>query len=152
MSNDLKNLFFVVLILIFCSLSLGFLYVKLIKPADNTSYQNNIQIEDSPVAVPEFKRAYSVHLPDNRILKLTYYDTHNILGIEKEGELDQAGGIISDDRWVLFDPSNIADKILDPQLVPVIQQYVEQIEKIDNEFRKSNPMNLSTKLGRLGEE
>jgi hypothetical protein len=50
------------------------------------------------------------------------------------GELTQPGG-----RWVMFDPKDPAEKILDRELVPLVIAACKEIFELDNAFMKSDP-------------
>ena len=52
----------------------------------------------------------------------------------RSGELTQPNG-----KWVLFDPDAVAEKILDPMLVPIIKEACAAIRKIDDDFIASRP-------------
>ncbi len=92
-----------------------------------------LKIEDKPGDVPKFERIYSAELSNGRTIVVkcrTTYDGSRY----KNGELDQPGG-----RWVLFDPDNVADKIIDPALVPLVQGRCDEISKVDKAFIASKP-------------
>ena len=97
--------------------------------------ESGIHIESLRNDIPEFFRVYTVQVigTDRRCtMKLIIGEWS--LGLRKDAELTQDNG-----RWVAFDPDNIAEKILDRALVPLIQQYVDEIYGIDKAFRKSSP-------------
>lgn len=81
---------------------------------------------------PMFGREYSMPL-DHRSVKVTARSSSG-LGRWLSGELTQSNG-----RWVLFDPDAIADKILDPALVPLVEKACREIMAIDDEFMASRP-------------
>jgi hypothetical protein len=102
-----------------------------------------IHTEDVPGDIPEFKRVYSAKLAGTDrhcTLKVTMRTWS--LGLSKSAELTQDNG-----RWVSFDPDNIAEKILDRALVPLIQQYVDEIYSLDEGFRKSDPAQFIDERG-----
>lgn len=80
---------------------------------------------DKHESPPEFKREYSVALSHGRTLKVTA-ETSMFGERDYEGEIDQPGG-----AWILFEPNEIADKVLDPALVPTVTEYVAQIIAAD---------------------
>lgn len=83
-------------------------------------------------------RSYVVNLSGNRTLIITakkseyrsLYESTD--GIEWSGELKQ-----DDDKHVGFDPFNIADKIIDANLVKEITPICEKIIEIDKAYRKN---------------
>jgi hypothetical protein len=89
----------------------------------------DIDAKNDPEEPPEFKRLYRVKL-DQRASMTVTARTSSILGRrDYSGELTQPGG-----RWVWFDPERVADKILDPALVPLIEQWVGEIIRLDKEW------------------
>jgi hypothetical protein len=83
---------------------------------------------------PRFKREYTAKLDDGRSIKITVYSLFSRCDRTTNGELTQSNG-----RWVLFDPKNIADKILDPNLVPLIEGRVAEILRLDANFMSNAP-------------
>lgn len=83
--------------------------------------------------VPKFKREYSAALSDGRSIKITIY---NLMRGHRSnsGELTQRDG-----KWILFDPERIAEKILDPNLVPQIERLVAEIFRLDRDFMHNRP-------------
>jgi hypothetical protein len=96
---------------------------------------SGIHTEDTPGDRPKFERVYTATLNGNIAIKVTirYYSSASSLW--KTGELTQKNG-----RWVLFDPDAIADKILDPVLVPLIQAMVDEVYALDRAYRNSVAM------------
>lgn len=84
--------------------------------------------EDSP----RFKREYTATLDNRASIKIEIYRAYGML--MKNGTLTQPNG-----RWVLFEPDRIADKILDPILVPKVQARVDEIFQLDRNFRHNAP-------------
>ncbi len=93
--------------------------------------------EDAPC----FKRVYSATLDDRCTIEVTIKQWYR-LGLFKSGELRQPNR-----RYVSFDPDAIADKIIDPVLVPLVEKAVAHIYAIDDEFRKSNPDQFTDESG-----
>jgi len=106
---------------------------------------NAIDITDVKNDMPPFKREYRAKI-DERCSILITMRSWSFGGRMKDGELDQPGG-----KWVLFDPDNIAEKILDPILVPKIQRYVDQIYAIDKEFIGNKPASFVDETGTVWE-
>lgn len=89
---------------------------------------------------PKFKREYSAKLDDGRSIKITIYNSSGL--IFKNGELTQRNG-----KWVLFDPDRVAEKILDPVLVPKINERIREIFALDRAFRHNNPGQFTDEAG-----
>ena len=81
---------------------------------------------------PQFSREYTAPLPGFRSMKITARTTYGRRDFS--GEITQPGG-----RWVLFDPERVADRILDPQLVPVVMEMCREIFRLDDAFMASKP-------------
>jgi hypothetical protein len=92
---------------------------------------SGMNVENVREDVPAFGRHYSAQLDDGRSIKVTM---KTFMGSRMcDGELDQAFG-----RWVLFDPHAIADKMLDPNLVPKVKAACEEIFALDRAYMASN--------------
>ncbi len=105
------------------------------------SPQGDIHIEDVRQDAPEFKRLYTGKLDERARIKI---DCHTFMRSRMfSGELTQPNG-----RWILFDPEAIADKIIDPLLVPLVQGFVDQALKLDREFLASDPVEFTDENGR----
>lgn len=91
---------------------------------------SGISIQNIANDVPEFERVYTARLDDRA--SITIRMKIFMGSILKSGELTQPNG-----RWIMFDPDAIADKILDPVLVPLVQKYVNEIYDLDHAFREN---------------
>ncbi len=126
------------LILVFCALLLGAIFytIERPKPAPDPLPQNGdggFAITLSPEDRPEFKRTYKKKLDARCTIKVdiyVFYGSH----ISESGELTQPDG-----RWVLFDPRKVADKIIDPVLVSLVQKACDEILALDAAFRANLP-------------
>lgn len=92
---------------------------------------NGISVEAVPADVPEFRRIYSATINQRAGIKIT---AETFFNRRFDGELIQPDG-----RWVDFDPNAIAEKILDRELVPLVQSYVDKIKSLDRSYMDSNP-------------
>lgn len=108
-------------------IAMGFFSRNASADSDTTS---GIHVHDDDNDVPEFERVYTVKLNNRATMKVTMKTFLNSL--MTSGELTQPNG-----RWVLFEPERVADKILDPVLVPVIEKYIAEIFTIDKPWRAS---------------
>ncbi len=94
---------------------------------------NGIRVALEPEERPKFKRTYTKELTSGRRITLT---ARTFIGSGRyfHGELTQPGG-----RWVLFDPREIADKILDPALVPLVEAFCKEAIRLDRIFMENQP-------------
>ena len=93
--------------------------------------QSGVLVSSVPEDKPQFRRVYSKQLDNRARIDVEIYD----LGFMcYNGTLTQPNG-----NHVFFDPKNIAEKIIDPLLVPLVEAVVEEVMKIDKEFRHSHP-------------
>lgn len=103
---------------------------------------SGIHIEDNRADRPEFKRTYTAKLDNRCSIKLEirtgYGDRY------KSGELTQPDG-----RYVLFDPERVADKIIDPTLVPLVEDACREILTLDREYVASNPDRFTDEGGHI---
>jgi hypothetical protein len=103
---------------------------------------DGIETKLVPEEEPEFKRLYNVKLDERCSMTITAR-TSSILGRRDfSGELTQPGG-----RWVLFDPERVADKILDPTLVPLIEARVKEIIALDKRLQGNGPSEFKDDRG-----
>lgn len=107
-------------------------YLKKDNAAPVTKPKMEIKI-DSPVEEGlRFERIYTATLNNHTSIRIMM---HTYSGYRDDrSELYQPNG-----RWVVFDMKAVADKILDPVLVPLVQKYVDEIRSLDAEFVKSDP-------------
>ena len=98
-----------------------------------------IQVKDVPADAPEFKREYTAYLANGVSVKVT---ARTFLGRRFSWELTQ-----SDGRWVLFDPDAVADRILDPLLVPIVERHVAEMKRLDKEYIESQPKTFTDEDG-----
>lgn len=94
---------------------------------------SGITVSLAPEERPEFKRVYSKTLTERARVKV---EAKTFIGSARffSGELTQPNG-----RWVLFDPREIADKILDPALVPLVQAFCTEVARLDKAFMANSP-------------
>jgi len=50
-------------------------------------------------------------------------------------------------RWIIFEPERIADKIVDPVLVPLVEQFVKEVFALDKAFTESDPSEFVDESG-----
>ncbi len=101
------------------------------KSTDVQELPNGITVSNEPEDVPEFKRVYSKQLDARAKVTVT---AKSFMGRMMSGELTQPNG-----RWVLFEPRAVADKILDPALVPLIEAFVSEVERLDHAYMANDP-------------
>lgn len=106
-----------------------------------TATQMAISVEEHREDAPAFKRTYS-SLISRGIKVSVYFKTSSYGNTWSGGELTQPGG-----KWILFDPDRIADKIIDPVLLPEVQRFVSACKKADYEFRRSSPSRFVDEKG-----
>lgn len=107
---------------------------KTVSPLNSVGIKISTQSDDN---APEFKRKYVVQLPNDRTMEIDISKNTLWKGwseIEEDGILTQADG-----NYIMFDPDNVADKIIDPQLVAIIKPKIKIIEQIDKTWRMSHP-------------
>lgn len=94
----------------------------------------------TPENRPEFRRTYVQRLDARCVITVSIREW--TYGLSTSAELTQPNG-----NTVWFDPDRIADKILDPTLVPLVAKAVQQIYGLDREFRASNPAEFKDDRG-----
>ena len=101
-----------------------------------------LRIIDKPEDRPKFAREYSAQLDHGRSIKITMRSAYTGNERYSSGELDQTGG-----RWVMFDPDKVADKILDPALVPLVEERCREIKRLDADFMRTHPSEFLDEAG-----
>lgn len=101
---------------------------------------SGISVKNVHADAPPFKRTYTTKLSDRASVEVT---TKTFIGSRmNSGELTQPNG-----RWLLFDPERIADKILDPVLVPLVEAFVKEVFELDKAFMASKPSEFTDDHG-----
>ena len=95
---------------------------------------------------PKFARKYRVALTEGRTMEITARNRYFGGGRDYSGEVDQPGG-----RWILFDPLRVADKIIDRDLVPLMERLIAAIVAADKAWSKSNQNRFTDDKGRVWE-
>lgn len=122
--------------------------INKVKNHFNGEITNVIQVDDGirhiPVTKPEikivdvlenepsFRKCYSGTLSNNARIELEAQKGFSWKPRIWSGILAQPNG-----NRIYFDPSNIAEKIIDPQLVPLIQNFVQAAFELDQQFMES---------------
>lgn len=91
---------------------------------------------------PQFRRSYHAPPMANGVrIKLT---AETLFGGDRiwMGEADQP-----DDRWVLFDPDHVADKIVDPEVVALVQSFIGAAHASDAEYMRLPPTSFIDENG-----
>jgi hypothetical protein len=118
------------------------LLVGMLFASNRSVNMDGLRIESVRQDRPAFERIYHVRLNADVTMKIQIKWSADYL--YKSGELDQTDG-----KWVLFDPESPADKILDRELLPSVEQRCRQILQMDNEFRNSEPSEFTDTRGRV---
>lgn len=111
------------------------------KKHDVSTTQNGVTIEDIwSDESPAFERCYTVKLDERATLRIAI---KTFLGDRRpSGELKQPDG-----KWVRFDPHDIAERILDRTLVPLVEDRCREIIKLDRDFASDLPNEFTDKSG-----
>jgi hypothetical protein len=104
---------------------------------------SDITVKSIREDAPKFRREYNVRLNGSVSMTVTIY---NFLGITYNGELNQTFG-----KWVFFDPENPADKIIDRNLLPLVQKKCREIIAADKDFRSNKPSEFTDEDGTVWE-
>lgn len=106
------------------------------EPIDRAS----VSISEIPEDPPKFRRDYRKKLDGRASCTISMRSSWSRRF--SFGELTQPDG-----RWVMFDPERVAEKILDPSLVPLIEEFTKQVFSLDRDFIKSNPSKFADENG-----
>lgn len=109
-------------------------------PIKNQLLPAKVSITNLPEDVPEFKRRYVSQITEEVTARLEA-KTYSF-GRHYFAELKQRNG-----SWVYFDPKNVADKILDRDLVPIVEEWCGAILEADDEFVRSKPIEFVDERG-----
>jgi hypothetical protein len=101
----------------------------------------SMRVEDVRADVPAFKRLYKGQLDARCSITVTARTGYGGTRY-KSGELTQPNG-----KWVLFDPDAVADKILDPALVPLVQAFCDEAAAQDVAFIRNDPSQFIDERG-----
>lgn len=102
-----------------------------------------IDVKDVAADTPEFRREYRARLNEHISIKVTLRNSYGGSRYD-DSELDQ-----NDGKWVLFDVHAPADKILDRELLPIVQQYCDAILQLDADFIRSDPSQFTDEKNRV---
>lgn len=94
----------------------------------------HINIKDIPESIPSFKKEYEGKLSNNAVINLSVRNAYYGKGRYWSGTLTQPNG-----TWIVFDPERVADKIIDRELVPLINDFVASAFALDADFIKGDP-------------
>jgi hypothetical protein len=101
-----------------------------------------IKVVDRRANNPEFKREYSTALLDRGTIEITMYTSPYSTDRRSSGTLRQHNG-----AYVFFDPERVADKIIDPVLVPLVEIASNTILAMDKEYMDSKPNTFTDENG-----
>lgn len=109
--------------------------------ASETMQEGDVKVENIRARAPEFGRRYVVTLDTRAVMTITAYSyttEYRSFG----GELRQPDG-----RRIQFDPHAIADKIIDPLLVPLVERAVKSVLALDGTYVNSHPSSFMDEQG-----
>lgn len=111
--------------------------------SDDIEAPAGIIINEGREDAPRFERTYRQKLDNRASIEITIktYDPERLM---KSGTLTQPNG-----KRVFFEPDAIADRIIDPVLVPLVQKAVDEIFKLDSVYRKPLPDRYTDKSGTI---
>lgn len=90
---------------------------------------SGITVEDKKSEQPAFERVYNSRVNSNVSMTVTIKNAYGSRAYTT-AELTQNNG-----KWVLFEPESPADKILDRDLLPLVQSLCDQILSADKLYR-----------------
>lgn len=90
------------------------------------------KIKNGRESMPKFDRSYTKQLTPVAEIKLEF-STSNYWGRKASGTLTQPNY-----NYIFFDPHRIADKILDPKLVPLVEAFCAAAIQEDARWIKEN--------------
>lgn len=93
--------------------------------------ESGVVVKDVREDAPEWKRCYEKRLDNRAFIKI---EARTWLGRNFSGTLTQPNG-----NYIFFEPERIADKIIDPLLVPLVQACVDEVFALDKAYLKTNP-------------
>lgn len=103
-----------------------------------------IAVKDVKADVPEFKREYTARLDHRAVIKIEARSWSYGSGRRYAGDLTQPNG-----NTIWFDPERIADKIIDPVLVPLVKKAWAEILEMDRSFTASRPDRFTDEKGQV---
>lgn len=107
-----------------------------------TSFDPAIHVKESREEELRFMRTYSAQITDEVRIEV---ERRTFLGARYDTSiLTQRDG-----RWILFDISDPADKILDPDLLPIVERYCAEIIRLDEEYITSRPDKFTDETGQV---
>lgn len=110
-------------------------------PAETSeTTESGMKVENLRADVPEFRREYSGRLDERA--KCVIEARTSTFGRYFTGELEQPNG-----NKIWFDPARIADKIIDPLLVPLVSKFCDEMFALDRAYVKSKPSEFVDKNG-----
>ena len=92
---------------------------------------DDIDVTLKPEDPPRFERIYQMDLPRGCRLKVRLYSSGNYRF--DMSEITQGNG-----RWVMFDVKRPADKILDREILPSVEDACRRILQMDDVFMDSD--------------
>src|SRR5271166_6026476 len=101
-----------------------------------------IKVEDKRANNPEFKRTYTTALLDRGTIEITMETSSYSSNRRSSGLLRQKSG-----AYLFFDPERVADRIIDPVLVPLVMIASNTILAMDKEFMDSKPDTFTDESG-----
>jgi hypothetical protein len=108
---------------------------------DVTTTSSGVRVQDLPNNRPSFKRRYTARVNDQVSLKIELHTSYGGSTYDTS-ELDQRNG-----KWVLFDAKSPADKILDREILPIVERLCKEILEIDTAYRRGKPNEFIDEAG-----